>query len=125
MRGHLAAELPFLLSEKILAAVSERGGDRQEAHERIRTHALGAIGAIEAAEKERSPEHIMRTFTERIANDKLLQVDINALIGGTDGAALIGYAEVQTRQWIAECAPLVEGVDTQAMARAAPEIRVQ
>ena len=39
---HILNELPFMVSENIMMAAVKRGGDRQELHERIRTHAMAA-----------------------------------------------------------------------------------
>lgn len=44
----LRAELPFLVTEDILMAGVRAGGDRQELHERIRTHARQAAEKIKA-----------------------------------------------------------------------------
>ena len=44
----LRAELPFLVTEDILMAGVRAGGDRQELHERIRTHARQAAARVKA-----------------------------------------------------------------------------
>jgi adenylosuccinate lyase len=43
---HLAAELPFMVTEKILMAAVERGGDRQTLHEVIRAHSQAAAAEV-------------------------------------------------------------------------------
>jgi adenylosuccinate lyase len=43
---HLAAELPFMATENLLMAAVQAGGDRQNLHERIRTHSLAAAGRL-------------------------------------------------------------------------------
>ena len=43
---HVAAELPFMATENLLMASVQAGGDRQELHERIRTHSLAAVGRL-------------------------------------------------------------------------------
>ena len=42
IEAHLARELPFLATERILMAAAKGGGDRQELHERLRVHAAEA-----------------------------------------------------------------------------------
>ena len=39
---HVAEELPFMATENLLMAAVQAGGDRQDLHERIRTHSLAA-----------------------------------------------------------------------------------
>lgn len=43
---HVAAELPFMATENLLMAAVQAGGDRQDLHERIRTHSLAAVARI-------------------------------------------------------------------------------
>lgn len=40
--AHVAAELPFIITEEILLEAAARGGDRQELHERLRRHSQAA-----------------------------------------------------------------------------------
>ncbi len=42
VRARLMAELPFMASENIMMDAVKKGGNRQELHERIRTHAMDA-----------------------------------------------------------------------------------
>ncbi len=43
---HVERELPFMATENILMAAAKRGGDRQDLHERIRTHSLAAAALV-------------------------------------------------------------------------------
>jgi len=43
---HVAAELPFMATENLMMAAVQVGGDRQDLHERIRTHSLAAAARI-------------------------------------------------------------------------------
>ncbi len=45
---NLAEELPFLATELILMEAAKRGADRQEAHERLRQHALAAAERVKS-----------------------------------------------------------------------------
>ena len=42
IRSRLMAELPFMASENIMMQAVEKGGNRQELHERLRQHAIAA-----------------------------------------------------------------------------------
>lgn len=46
IRKNLMAELPFMATENILMAAVQRGGDRQELHEKIRQHSQAAAGRV-------------------------------------------------------------------------------
>ena len=46
MEKHLAEELPFMASENIMMDAVERGGDRQELHERIRQYSQKAAARV-------------------------------------------------------------------------------
>jgi len=43
---HVADELPFMATENLLMAAVQGGGDRQDLHERIRTHSLAAAARL-------------------------------------------------------------------------------
>src|SRR5262245_52327787 len=43
---HVAEELPFMATENLLMAAVQAGGDRQDLHERIRVHAIGAADRL-------------------------------------------------------------------------------
>ncbi|MCA1685581.1 MAG: adenylosuccinate lyase, partial [Planctomycetia bacterium] len=43
---HVADELPFMATENLLMAAVQAGGDRQDLHERIRTHSLAAASRL-------------------------------------------------------------------------------
>jgi adenylosuccinate lyase len=45
---NLCAELPFMATENILMAAVEKGGDRQQLHERIRLHSQAAANIIKS-----------------------------------------------------------------------------
>ncbi len=45
---HVADELPFMATENLLMAGVQAGGDRQDLHERIRTHSMAAAERIKA-----------------------------------------------------------------------------
>ena len=46
IKKHIAEELPFMATERILMEAVKRGGDRQELHERIRIHSMEAAKKV-------------------------------------------------------------------------------
>ena len=63
VRSRLMAELPFMASENIMMQAVEKGGNRQELHERLRQHAI-------AAGKQVKEEGLPNDMVERIAADR-------------------------------------------------------
>lgn len=59
---HVADELPFMATENLLMAAVQKGGDRQDLHERIRTHSLAAAARL----KEGAGDN---DLIERLRND--------------------------------------------------------
>ena len=72
----LKEELPFLITEEVLMALVRKGADRQEVHERIRSHAQEAGRAV----KERGQSN---DLVERLKADPLfapIRDDIDAML---------------------------------------------
>ena len=67
IRRNVEVHLPFLAMETVLMQATERGGDRQELHERIRRHALAAVERMSAGEPG--------DLVERIAADAAFGLD--------------------------------------------------
>src|SRR5438552_3248671 len=83
---HVAAQLPFLATERLLMRGVKAGGDRQRLHEVIRTHSLAVAQAV----AEHGAEN---DVLERLARDpafKTLQVAIRP--EELDPAAYVGRA---------------------------------
>lgn len=55
VRARLMAELPFMASENIMMDAVKKGGNRQELHERIRTHAMGRRKSSERTGRSKRP----------------------------------------------------------------------
>ena len=95
VRAHLNRELPFMTTEAILMAAVQAGGDRQELHERIRTH---------------SQEAARRVKEEGQANDLLDRLMADPAFAGirdripdlADPQRFIGLAPQQVQRFIAE-----------------------
>ena len=71
---HVAAELPFMATENLMMAAVQLGGDRQDLHERIRTHSLAAAARIKQGDG-------VNDLTDRLGQDPAF--------GGIDLAAVL------------------------------------
>lgn len=90
---NLQAELPFMATENILMAGVAAGGDRQELHERIRTHSQAAAGVVK---REGGPNDLL----ERLAADPAFAgVDLGAAL---DPQRFVGRAPRQVDEFLAE-----------------------
>jgi adenylosuccinate lyase len=73
IRKRIMQELPFMATENILMDAVKRGGDRQELHERIRTH---SIAAAKAVKEEGKPNDLV----QRIASDPAFCTDEDSIM---------------------------------------------
>ncbi|MBK9384391.1 MAG: adenylosuccinate lyase [Planctomycetes bacterium] len=92
---HLASELPFMVTEKILMAAVERGGDRQTLHEVIRAHSQAAAAEVKLHGRANDLIERLRADPEvarfELPWEKLL-----------DPHTLTGRAHEQTLEFLAE-----------------------
>lgn len=95
-KKHLDEELPFMASENILMyCVKNKGGDRQELHERIRVHSVAAAQQVKLyGEKNDLLERIMADPAFRLSEDELREL--------CDPRGFTGMAEHQTEKFINE-----------------------
>lgn len=92
---HIKDELPFMATENIIMAGVKKGGDRQELHEKIRTHSMEAGKVVKMEGKEND-------LLDRIINDAgfgLSRSDIDALLNVDD---FIGRAPEQVSEFITD-----------------------
>ena len=89
----LRKELPFMATENIMMDAVKRGGDRQELHEKIRTHSMAASRVV----KEEGGEN---DLLERIANDPSFGVTLDELEAILDPAKYVGRAPEQTTDFL-------------------------
>jgi len=93
---HLAQELPFISTEKILMACVEKGKSRQEMHEVVKVHSVAAGKVV----KEEGMENDLLT---RLANDPAVPFtvqELKELVG--DGSDFVGRAPQQTDEFLDE-----------------------
>jgi adenylosuccinate lyase len=89
----VTSELPFMATENILMAFVRRGGDRQEAHEVIRTHAMEAARMV----KE---EGLDNDLIDRIRADPFfasVHADLNEILEPT---TFVGRAPEQVAEFV-------------------------
>ncbi|MBQ6165359.1 MAG: adenylosuccinate lyase [Clostridia bacterium] len=90
---HLRAELPFMATENILMDAVKRGGDRQELHEKIRTHS-------QASAKRVKEDGADCDLLERIAADEAFGVTIEELNAIMEPKNFVGCAPMQTEEFV-------------------------
>lgn len=96
IESRLRKELPFMATENIMMdTVKNRGGDRQELHERIRTHSMAASRVI----KEEGGEN---DLLQRIANDEAFGVTLEELEKILQPEKYTGRAKEQTEDFLNE-----------------------
>ena len=95
IKARLQSELPFMATEIILMDAVKAGGDRQELHEKIRSHSMAAGRRV----KEDGAEN---DLLSRISNDPAFGMSMDQLKGLMDAKNFIGCAEMQTEDYITE-----------------------
>jgi len=99
---HIMEELPFMATEYIIMEEVKAGGDRQEIHEIIRVHSMEASRKVKMEGKEND-------LIERIMNDNSLKMDKSKIKEVLDPKNFIGFAPIQTEEFIAnEAQPILD-----------------
>lgn len=94
VRSRLMAELPFMASENIMMQAVEKGGNRQELHERLRQHAI-------AAGKQVKEEGLPNDMVDRIAADPAFGLTREEIAAGLVPENFVGRAPQQVEEFIA------------------------
>lgn len=92
---HLREELPFMATENIMMDAVKAGGDRQEAHERIRELSMQAGRRVK---EEGKPNNLL----ELIAEDPMFHLDAEALEKSLDPEKYVGRAPRQVEKYLAD-----------------------
>lgn len=92
IKKHTMDELPFIATENILMRCVELGGDRQELHERIRTHSMDAAMSV----KNGGENDLMA----RIKADEVFSRFAGAIDDIADPNRYTGRAEGQTQEFV-------------------------
>ena len=116
---HVAVQLPFLATERLLMRGVKAGGDRQRLHEVIRTHSLAVAQAI-------AEQGVANDLLERLARDpafKALHVALAA--GELDPAAYVGRAPRQVDDFLERALPgVLHRIEAVAPTVATAEVNV-
>jgi adenylosuccinate lyase len=104
IRRRLMDELPFMATEELIVRAVRGGGDRQDAHERIRKYSIDAARAL----KDGAPHN---DLLDRIAADAAFDVDRDELERAMDPKRFVGRAAEQVDEFLDEVVgPLLAGV---------------
>ena len=94
IRSRLMSELPFMASENIMMQAVEKGGNRQELHERLRQHAI-------AAGKQVKEEGLPNDMVDRIAGDPAFGLTREEIEAGLIPENFVGRAPQQVEEFLA------------------------
>jgi adenylosuccinate lyase len=96
-------ELPFMATEELIVRAVRGGGDRQDAHERIRKYSIDAARAL----KDGAPHN---DLLDRVAADEAFSVTREELERAMDPRRFVGRAPQQVDEFLAEVVgPLLSG----------------
>lgn len=112
-RSRIAAEvaeyLPFLATTRLLAAAVAAGAGREQAHERIKTHAIAAVLALRNGEVERND------LPERIATDPDVALDADDVAEVlADPTSFCGRAPEQVADFLTAAAGVAQRYESAA-----------
>ncbi len=93
---HIMEELPFMATENIMMDAVKLGGNRQELHERIRTHSLAAGSRVKDEGKDND-------LLERIAADPAFGLSAEEVRRHLDPADYIGCCPEQVERFLKDC----------------------
>ena len=104
IRRRLMDELPFMATEELIVRAVRAGGDRQEAHERIRGYSIAAARALKDGAAHND-------LLDRIAADDAFGIDRDELERAMDPRRFVGRAPEQVDEFLAEVVePLLAGM---------------
>lgn len=93
--SHIEKELPFMATENILMDAVLKGGDRQELHEKIRTHSMDAARVVK---EQGMPNDLL----DRIAADEAFKLTKEDLAKTMDASKYVGRAPGQVAEYVAK-----------------------
>ncbi len=95
IQKHIEVELPFMATENILMAAVKKGGDRQDLHEKIRTHSHAAAEKVKVNGDEND-------LLQRISQDSSFHLNNEELTQIVNMAHFIGRAPQQVDTFLKE-----------------------
>ena len=106
IRRRLMDELPFMATEELIVRAVRAGGDRQDAHERIRGYSIAAARALKDGASHND-------LLDRIAADDAFPIGREELEAAMDPSRYVGRAPEQVDEFLAEIVePLLAHVGT-------------
>ncbi|MAB82343.1 MAG: adenylosuccinate lyase [Phycisphaerae bacterium] len=90
--SNLMAELPFMMTEDLLMAAVQAGGDRQELHELIRAHSMDAAASV----KQGGPNDLVERLRR---DDHFKHLDFESLL---DPSQFVGRAPAQVDDFVSK-----------------------
>jgi adenylosuccinate lyase len=106
IRRRLMDELPFMATEELIVRAVRAGGDRQDAHERIRGYSIAAARAIKDGAASND-------LLDRIAADETFGITRDELDRAMDPRRFVGRAPEQVDEFLEEVVePLLAGAGT-------------
>jgi adenylosuccinate lyase len=119
IQRNLEEHLPFLATETVLMIATQRGGDRQELHERIRQHSMDAA-------KEMKEKGERADLLGRIAEDPAFGMSLEELQNLVDPRDFVGRAPEQVDRFLEEWVdPILQRYsDPSMLAIGDPDVRV-
>lgn len=116
IEARVMAELPFMATENIMMQAVKKGGDRQDLHERLRTHSLAAARVV----KEEGGKN---DLLQRIAADPAFGLTMEELTQVMHPALFVGRAPEQVTEYLRDyIRPLLEA--NKAILGAKAELKV-
>jgi adenylosuccinate lyase len=95
IRRRLMDELPFMATEELIVRAVRGGGDRQDAHERIRGYSIAAARALKDGASHND-------LLDRIAADPAFDIDRDELERAMDPQRFVGRAPEQVDEFLHE-----------------------
>ena len=95
VRARVMAELPFMASENIMMKAVKKGGDRQELHERLRTHAVAAAAVVKQ-------EGLPNDMIARVEADPAFGLSREEIEAELSPEAFTGRAPQQVEEYLQE-----------------------
>ena len=109
IRRRLMDELPFMATEELIVRAVRSGGNRQEAHERIRRYSIDAARAIKDGAEQND-------LLDRIAADETFGITRTELEQTMDPRRFVGRAPQQVDEFLEEVVgPLLAGAPADAV----------
>ncbi|MEO5579805.1 MAG: adenylosuccinate lyase [Gemmatimonadaceae bacterium] len=105
IRQRVAAELPFMATEKLIVRAVKAGGDRQAVHEVIRRHSIASARALKDGAATND-------LFDRLADDPMSNLDSGVIREAADPRLFTGRAPEQVDEFLAEVVePALAGAD--------------